>query len=101
MQAGLTLAGEPVQPGRHTLAGDPHRRRDVRLRPPRPIPRHDQQSALEGRTGITVRHENLRPEWVLDSHTPAGGSPYVKIIRPPPTSWPGTTRACPGGHALT
>ena len=53
VQPRLTLGGEAVQPRLHALAGDPHRRRDMRLGPPGPMPPGNQQPALERGAGIT------------------------------------------------
>ena len=103
VQPGLALGGVPVQPGLHTLAGDPHRRRDVGLRPAGPMTLHDQQPAKNGGAGITslsvtvatpgvdLRGQSLRTPGPTASAYPRPRSPESS----PATAvrrWPGPTR---------
>src|SRR5690606_3540480 len=96
----LALAAIPVDPARGALARDTHLLGHVRDRAPLPeYPIDNDAAAVQGQPGITVGHENLRSEWVLDSHTPTGGSPHINnpsqacpAHRPSPTSWPSTPR---------
>src|SRR4051812_39230959 len=69
-QPGLALGFVAGDPGPHALAGDSHRRGDVRLRPAGPMPLDDQLAAVNGGAGITVGHENLRADVGLRQATP-------------------------------
>jgi hypothetical protein len=70
LQPGLTLGGVAGDPGPHALARDPHRRGDVRLLPAGSMPLDDQLAAVDGESGITVGHENLRADVGLRQATP-------------------------------
>ena len=82
VQTGLALGGVPVDPGLHALAGDPHRRRDVRLLPAGLVPLDDQQPAVDGQPSITVGHENLRSVRALDKPHPNRGFSSRQAIPP-------------------
>jgi len=45
----------------------------VGLGPASLVPLHDKQPTMDSGTGITVRHESLREEWVLDKPHPNRG----------------------------
>ena len=60
MEAGLALVLVAGDPGRHALAGHTHGCGDVGLGHPGLVPFHDQEPAVEGGAGITVRHGSLR-----------------------------------------
>ena len=66
MKACLALGFVAIDPGVYALARHSHRPGDMGFSPAGLIPVHDEQSAMERRTGITVGHENLRTVVDLD-----------------------------------
>ena len=59
-QAGFALGRVAVDPGLHALAGHTHRRGNMRLLPASPVALNDQSTTVNGQSGTTVGHENLR-----------------------------------------
>src|SRR5690606_18899368 len=85
----LALAAIPVDPARGALARDTHFLGHVRDRAPLPeYPIDNDAAAVQGQPGITVGHENLRSEWVLDKPHPnrrfsPHQQPFTGVSRPP------------------
>src|SRR3712207_1595239 len=69
-QAGLAFGLITGDPGPHALARDSHCCGDVRLPPAGPVPVDDQLTAVRGRAGISVGHEDLRVDVGLRQATP-------------------------------
>lgn len=77
---------------RDRLAGNAHLLGHVGLRPSLPDNAiNNGPAAVEGQPGITVGHENLRSEWVLDKPHP--NRRFSSDQRP--------DRACPTNPAVT
>ena len=60
MQAGVAFLGESVNPPFDSFARHAHCCSDVGLRPSAGVALDDETTAMDGQSGITVGHENLR-----------------------------------------